>query len=199
LVTRIKICGLTQAADARLAIELGVDALGFIHEPTSPRYIGETPPKWVNELPPFPARVAVFGVVRGQLHRGAFDLVQGVEWETHPLPAPKRIHVIRLRPGQTAQDIVQQTENAAAIMLDAYREDAYGGTGHQVDWDVAAEIVQRAERPVILAGGLTPDNIGEAIQRVRPFMVDVSSGVEREPGLKDHAKLRDFVQAARQA
>jgi len=84
-------------------------------------------------------------------------------------------------------------------MLDAYREDAYGGTGHQVDWDVAAEIVQRAERPVILAGGLTPDNICEAIQRVRPFMVDVSSGVEREPGLKDHAKLRDFVQAARQA
>ncbi len=198
-MTRVKICGLTQPDDARLAIELGADALGFILEPASPRFIGETVPKWINELPPFPARVAVYGVVRGQVAQSAFDLVQGAEWETHPLPAPKRIHVIRLRPGQSAADLTQQTVNASAILLDAFREDAYGGTGHRVDWDIAAEIVQRAARPVILAGGLTPDNVAEAVRRVRPFMVDVSSGVEREPGLKDHGKLRDFIEAARGA
>jgi len=196
---RIKICGLTLQKDAALAIELGADAVGFIHEPTSPRFVGPECYPWIERLDPWVPKVAVFGKVNQIVPQGVFDLVQGVEWDEYPMPAAKRIHVIRLRPGQKAQDLVQQTINAAAIMLDAYKEGAYGGTGHKVDWDVAAEIVQRSERPVILAGGLTPDNVTEAVRRVRPFAIDVASGVEKEPGVKDPKKLRDFIEAARDA
>lgn len=199
-MTRVKICGLTRAQDAELAAGLGAHALGFVHEKSSPRFIDETDHNWIERLPPFALKVAVFGRVDRPTVRGIFDLVQGVEWDVFPEPFPKRIHVIRLRPGQRAQDLVQQTINASAILLDAFRDGAYGGTGHTVDWDVAAEIVQRAERPVILAGGLTPDNVGKAIERVRPYAVDVSSGIESgTAGMKDAIKLRDFLQAAQTA
>lgn len=199
-MTRVKICGLTRPQDAELAMDLGAEALGFIFEPTSPRFIGdESDLKWIERLAPYAVRVAVFGKVARQVPLGIFDRVQGVKWEVFPMPYPKRIHALRLRAGQKADDLVHQTVNASALMLDAYREDAYGGTGHQVDWNVAAEIVQRAERRVILAGGLNPENVGEAIRRVRPYAVDVSSGVEAKPGIKDPIKLRDFIQAAREA
>lgn len=198
-MTRVKLCGLMRQQDAELAADLGADALGFVLERTSPRFIGDDVEKWMNRLPPFPVKVAVFGKVDRPVHKGVFDLVQGALWEEYPEPATKRIHVIRLRLGQSAKDLVQQTVNASAILLDAYREEGYGGTGHKVDWDVAAEIVQRSDRPVILAGGLTPENVAEAIQRVRPFGVDVSSGIEDSPGIKNPSKMRDFVQAARQA
>lgn len=115
------------------------------------------------------------------------------------MPAAKRIHVLRLRAGQKADDLIQQTVNASAIMLDAYKDGAYGGTGHTVDWGVAAEIVARSERPVILAGGLTPENVAEAVRRVRPFAVDVASGIEKEPGVKDPYKMAAFIDAARSA
>jgi len=198
-MTRVKLCGLMRQQDAELAADLGADALGFVLERTSPRFIGDDVEKWMNRLPPFPVKVAVFGKVDRPVHKGVFDLVQGAIWEEYPEPATKRIHVIRLRLGQSAKDLVQQTVNASAILLDAYREEGYGGTGHKVDWDVAAEIVQRSDRPVILAGGLTPENVAEAIQRVRPFGVDVSSGIEDSPGIKNPSKMRDFVHAARQA
>jgi len=198
-MTRVKLCGLMRQQDAELAADLGADALGFVLERTSPRFIGDDVEKWMNRLPPFPVKVAVFGKVDRPVHKGVFDLVQGALWEEYPEPATKRIHVIRLRLGQSAKDLVQQTVNASAILLDAYREEGYGGTGHKVDWDVAAEIVQRSDRPVILAGGLTPENVAEAIQRVRPFGVDVSSGIEDSPGIKNPSKMRDFVHAARQA
>jgi phosphoribosylanthranilate isomerase len=198
-VTRIKICGLTRPQDAEWAIELGADAVGFVHEPSSPRFIGEGETKWIERLAPFTPKVAVFGRVDRAVPQGVFDLVQGVEWEVFPMPFPKRIHVLRLRAGQKADDLVNQTVNASALLLDAFRDNAYGGTGHQVDWDLAAEIVQRAERPVILAGGLTPENVGDAVRRVRPYGVDVSSGIEASPGVKDLSKLRDFIQAAKEA
>lgn len=198
-MTRVKLCGLMRQQDAELAADLGADALGFVLERTSPRFIGDDVEKWMNRLPPFPVKVAVFGKVDRPVHKGVFDLVQGAIWEEYPEAPTKRIHVIRLRVGQSARDLVQQTVNASAILLDAYREEGFGGTGHKVDWDVAAEIVQRSDRPVILAGGLTPENVGDAIQRVRPFGVDVSSGIEDSPGIKNPSKMRDFVQAARQA
>jgi len=196
---QVKICGLTRYEDARTAIALGADAVGFVHERTSPRYIGDNAPDWLGLLPPFAIKVAVFGRVDRAPAKSYFDLVQGVEWDVMPEPFPKRIHVIRLRNGQSAEDLVRQTVNASALLLDAYRDDAYGGTGHRVDWDVAAEIVQRAERPVILAGGLNPENVAEAIRRVRPYAVDVSSGIEREPGLKDLDKLAAFIDRAKSA
>jgi len=199
-VTRIKICGLTRPQDASLAIDLGADAVGFVHEPTSPRYIGgEGELKWIERLPPFAIKVAVFGRVDRTVPLGVFDLVQGVEWDVYPVPFPKRIHALRLRKEQRPGDLVNQTVNASALLLDAYRDGQYGGTGHTVDWDMAAEIVQRSERPVILAGGLTPENVGDAVRRVRPYAVDVSSGIESSPGMKDPVKLRDFIQAVRSA
>jgi phosphoribosylanthranilate isomerase len=188
-----------RAEDARLALEFGADALGFIHEKTSPRYIGEDQDKWVGELPPFVPKVAVFGRVVGAPAQAYYDLVQGVEWETYPFPPPKRLHVIRLRPGQRAADLINQTINASAIVLDAYREDSYGGTGVTIDWGVAAEIVQRADRSVILAGGLTPENVADAVRRVRPYAVDVSSGIEKQPGIKDWDRMRAFIEAAKSA
>lgn len=200
MVTRVKICGITRPQDAELALDLGADALGFIFEPTSPRYVGaEGDWKWIERLSPYAVRTAVFGKVDRALPQGVFDRVQGVEWEVFPMPFPKRVHVLRLRAGQRADDLVNQTVNAAALLLDAYRDNAYGGTGHQVDWGLAAEIVQRAEKRVILAGGLTPDNVADAIRRVRPYAVDACSGVEAKPGIKDPVKVRDFLQAVREA
>lgn len=198
-MTLVKICGLTQARDAELAADLGANALGFVHEPTSPRFIGEGELKWIERLPPFVMKVAVFGRVTRNVPQGVFDLVQGAEWDIFPMPFPKRLHVLRLRAGQKADDLVNQTINASGLVLDAHKDGQYGGTGHTVDWDLAAEIVQRAARPVVLAGGLTPDNVADAIARVRPYAVDVSSGIESSPGVKDFAKLRDFIQAANEA
>lgn len=198
-MTLVKICGLTRPQDAELAADLGANALGFIHEPSSPRFVTEGEYKWIERLPPFVVKVAVFGRVTKTVPQGVFDLVQGAEWEVYPMPFPKRVHVLRLRAGQKADDLVNQTINASALLLDAYKDNQYGGTGHVVDWDLAAEIVQRSERPVILAGGLTPDNVAKAVERVRPYAVDVSSGIESMPGMKDVAKLRDFIQAAKGA
>jgi phosphoribosylanthranilate isomerase len=196
---KVKICGLTRLEDARAAANFGADALGFVHEPSSPRFIGDDEPKWVADLDPFVLKVAVFGNVNRVPGKTYFDFVQGVDWELFPEPATKRIRVIRLLKGQAAQDHTDQTINAAAILLDAYRPDAYGGTGHKVDWDIAAEIVQRSQRPVILAGGLTPDNIQDAIRRVRPYAVDVSSGIESAPGIKNLEKMQTFIELAKSA
>lgn len=197
-MTRVKICGLTNYKDALLAIELGADAIGFVHEPSSPRCIGDFDLDWIQKLPPIPIKIAVFGKVHGPAFAGLFDLVQGVEWTEYPEPATKRIHVLRVRSGQRASDFQQLTVNSSAILLDAFKDGEYGGTGLTVDWDLAAEIVQCADRPVILAGGLGPDNVAEAVRRVRPFMVDVSSGIEERSGLKDAHKMADFIAAAKQ-
>ena len=201
---KVKICGLTRQRDAELAVELGADALGFVHERLSPRYIGDDVPAWIARLSPFVPKVAVFGRVDRPALKSVFDLVQGAEWDVFPEAAAKRLHVLRLRPGAKAADLIQQTIDAGALVLDAHSDAAYGGTGKTVDWDLAAEIVQRAERPIILAGGLTPDNVADAVRRVRPYAVDVSSGVEEtigtgSAGIKDPARLRDFIAAARGA
>jgi phosphoribosylanthranilate isomerase len=198
-LTRVKICGLTKPDDARFAVDAGADALGFVLERTSPRCIDEDHTQWIADLSPFVIKVAVFGRVDRAAAKAVFDLTQGAEWEILAEAAPKRIHVLRLRGASRADDFVKQTINAGALLVDAFREDAWGGTGHRVNWDVAAEIVQRAERPVLLAGGLTPENVAEAVRRVRPYAVDVSSGVEKSPGIKDWDKVRAFIEAAKAA
>lgn len=197
-MTRVKICGITNYKDAELAIEFGADAVGFVHEPSSPRCISEFDLEWLKVLPPVPIKVAVFGRVTRPVFTGIFDIVQGAIWDEYPEPSTKRIHAIRVRPGQKTSDFVQMTVNSSAILLDAYKEGQYGGTGETIDWAFASEFIQCSERPVILAGGLNPDNVAEAIRRTRPFMVDVSSGVEDKVGLKDAAKMRDFIQAAKE-
>lgn len=198
-MTRVKICGLTNAADSEMAIEAGADALGFNFERSSPRFIGDRELPWLSVLPPFPVKVAVFGRVDRPVPRGLFDIIQGVEWDVFPEPSPKRIHVVRLRPGQKAADVMETVIHASMVQIDAYSPDAFGGTGERVDWELAAEIVRTAKMPVMLAGGLTPDNVADAIRAVRPYAVDVSSGVEEKKGIKDAHKVRDFIQAARSA
>jgi phosphoribosylanthranilate isomerase len=197
--TRVKICGLIHAADAEMAVEAGADALGFNFERSSRRFIGDGELPWLSVLPPFPVKVAVFGRVDRVVPKGLFDVVQGVEWDVFPEPSPKRIHVVRLREGQRAQDLMDTVIAASMVLLDTYSENMFGGTGLRVDWDLAAEIVRLSKLPVMLAGGLTPDNVAEAIRIVRPFAVDVSSGVEERPGVKDAIKVRDFIQAAKAA
>lgn len=196
-MTRIKICGLTREEDAQLAIELGADALGFVLEPTSPRQflIEENP--WIWQLPTFTPRVAVFG----QIPRGAnfqpYHLIQSAVFPDDKTFRAKTIQAIRLREGDTLESFFELPELGEAILLDAHSDTAYGGTGKRVDWGLARQIVNASTRRVILAGGLTPDNVAEAIQVVRPYAVDVSSGVEESHGVKDHVKLRDFIQAVR--
>lgn len=198
MVTRVKICGITRPQDAELAIELGADALGFNHERTSKRYIGDGELKWIAALPPIPLKIAVFGIVDRPIVRGLFDAIQGVEWKVYPEPASKRIHVVRPRDGQKPEDVMNGVVPASAILIDAYSSSAYGGTGKRVDLSFAAEVVARSHVPIILAGGLNPDNVVDVILIAKPFCVDVSSGVEDgKPGIKDAIKMRDFIQAVR--
>lgn len=188
---------MTRPQDAELAIELGADALGFIHERKSPRFIGDGEHKWIAALPPIPVKIAVFGVVDRPVAKGLFDVIQGVVWDVYPEPSSKRIHVVRPRIGQKPEDIMNDVVPASAVMLDAYSPDAFGGTGKRVDLSFAAEVVARSNVPIILAGGLDPDNVAEIIKIVKPFAVDVSSGIEEKPGIKDPIKMRDFIQAVR--
>jgi phosphoribosylanthranilate isomerase len=196
-VTWVKICGLCRQEDAELAAELGADALGFVFEPTSPRYVGspDWSPDWLQGL--WPELVAVFGPVRFLGLSSRFGTVQGVEW---PEPGGQSVQIRQpvLRVGPNALSELEGVGNGAArIVLDAPHATAFGGTGNTVDWDLAAEIVAASSVPVVLAGGLRPENVAEAIRRVRPFGVDVSSGVESSPGVKDPAKLRAFFEAVR--
>jgi phosphoribosylanthranilate isomerase len=193
-VTRVKICGLTRLQDLELAVELGAHAVGVVLEPSSPRAMQEQEAQeLIMRAPPFVTKVAVFGQTRPGASLNHFDFVQSVEWPADV--AQPRVQVIRLREERAGELVRQVDPKAAAVLLDAYSEAAYGGTGERVDWDIAAEFASSCPKPVILAGGLTPDNVAEAIELVQPYAVDVSSGVEAAPGVKDPAKLKDFLQA----
>ncbi|HEY3780570.1 MAG TPA: phosphoribosylanthranilate isomerase [Fimbriimonadaceae bacterium] len=196
MVTRVKICGLTRREDVELAIELGASAVGFIFEPTSKRYL-KTVPEWLCELPPYVSRVAVYGLVPDFFNETQFESIQASGW-MDPLAQDeicRRIEVVRVKPGENPKVIADRAQHAVALFLDTYVEGSYGGTGKAVDWDLAAEVVKISRKPVILAGGLTPDNVAEAIRKVRPYAVDVSSGVESSPGVKDPEKMRAFFKA----
>lgn len=191
-MTRVKICGITRWADAEAAIEAGADALGFIFEPSSPRFIGDSP-ELALRVPPFVESVAVFAGYYDHPGLAHFEAVQFASG--NPPRRLKRLKVFRL--GEEKQEAAAAYVDSA-ILLDAFDEQAHGGTGKPVDWDVAAAIVQAARVPVVLAGGLNPDNVAEAIRKVRPYAVDVSSGVESAPGMKDHGKVRAFIEAVRE-
>lgn len=200
-MTRVKICGLRRREDVECAVEAGADALGFVFEPTSPRFVGdEGPQPWLAEfeLP----KVAVFGPARPIYNLERFDWAQ-VIGPAHPSwpTGFRRAAVLRLGPTLDLESALDSLDldGAFAIHLDAHRNSEYGGTGETIDWDLAAEIVARIPKPVILAGGLTPENVARAIERVRPWMVDVSSGVEDVPGVKSPSKVRAFVAAAKGA
>ena len=195
----VKICGLKTEADAKWAQECGADALGFVFEYTSPRCVGgpEWHPAWLDDIQS--EMVAVYGPAPAELPAAPFKTIQATDWSRANLPAGvlKQI-VARVGLNETADRVLRRIPGAHRLVLDSLQRDVYGGSGQKIDWDLAAEIVSKSRIPVILAGGLTPDNIAEAVAKVKPFGVDVSSGVETAPGVKDHAKVKRFIEIARE-
>lgn len=194
-MTKIKFCGFTREEDVKYAVDLGIHAFGFNREPSSPRYLDSTKvAQFAAALPPFQVSVSVYGRYSGEYV--PTNLAQFVECET--MPSVPSIWALRL--GGDLKDLegIRTGNGVVALLLDAYSPDAYGGTGKTIDWQLAATATQFVSS-VILAGGLTPDNVAEAIRIVRPYAVDVSSGIESSPGIKDRGKMKAFVEAVRSA
>ncbi len=201
--TRIKICGITNVDDARLAAELGADALGFIFYPQSPRSVTmERAAEICLQLPPFLLRVGVFvnaplRAVRQTVALCGLDAVQFHGEETPEYCRQftgRRFKAIRMR--DRAGVLAGSEYDVDALVLDTYTAGQRGGTGQTFDWSLAVE-VKRLGKPVILSGGLTPENVADAIRQVQPYAVDVASGVECESGKKDPEKLRRFIEAVK--
>jgi len=199
---RIKICGITNRDDAEAAVAAGADALGFILYEKSKRFIPiEDAIRIVETLPPFVQTVAVtVNAVkeftnlgwRKQLKNFGIAQMHGEESPGHVKAVSKYLPVIKVFPADLTQKIDPANYNVAAFMLDTPSAER-GGTGRPFDWNLAVEFKKRISRPLILSGGLSPENVAKAIETVQPYAVDVSSGVEASPGRKDHAKLRDFI------
>jgi phosphoribosylanthranilate isomerase len=205
---RVKICGITSLEDARMAVEAGADAVGFVFFPGSPRSVTvQTVAEISRSLPGRVLRVGVFAdaaptMILPTVSTCALDAVQlhGEESPEFcdalaPFPVWK---AFRVRGREVLQQLAAYRDMTAAWLLDSYVEGQPGGTGATFNWELAREAQQLAH-PIVLAGGLTPDNVAEAVRRVRPAAVDVSSGVESAPGRKDPDKVRRFIAAARAA
>ncbi len=199
---RVKICGITNRIDAEAAIAAGADALGFILYDKSKRFIPiEAAMHIVETLPPFVQTVAVtVNAMREFTNLGwrkqlkTFNLAQlhGLESPVHVRAVSKYLPVIKVFPADQTATALEAYE-VSAFMLDTPSKD-HGGTGRIFDWNLAVEFKKRTRKPLILSGGLNPENVAKAVEIVHPYAVDVSSGVEASPGKKDHAKLRDFIQ-----
>jgi phosphoribosylanthranilate isomerase len=201
--TRIKICGITRPGDAAEAASAGADAIGLVFHASSPRRIDvERAGAIVLELPPFVSAVALFvdpapAAVREVLDNVRIDLLQ-----FHGAEGPEfcrgfgvpYIKAVRMRSGVSISAEAERYEDARALLLDTYDERVAGGSGRPFRWDA---LPADLGVPIILAGGLDPANVAEAVRMVRPYGVDVSSGVESAPGIKDAAKIRAFVNAVR--
>lgn len=202
---RVKICGITRLEDAEAAVAAGADALGFMFYPGSVRCVSEEAAAAIGRrLPPFVLRVGVFvdaaeehiRAVAARCGLGALQFHGSESAEFCRRFALPVIKAFRIRGPESLPAL--RTYDTAAWLLDSYVTGQWGGTGATFNWDLAAEAVGWG-RPVILAGGLTPDNVAAAVQRVRPYAVDVSSGVESAPGRKDPVRMRAFVAAVRAA
>ncbi len=197
--TRVKICGITRPQDGVGAAILGADAIGLVFYPPSPRAVtADQARAIVKALPPFVSVVALFvnaepQAVRSVLEAVPVDLLQFHGDET---PAQCRGHgrpyikAVAMRDGLDLVETARRYGDARALLLDTYKESLAGGTGESFDW---GRIPPGLARPVILAGGLRPDNVAEAVRRVRPYAVDVSGGVESSKGIKDAAKMAAFI------
>jgi phosphoribosylanthranilate isomerase len=211
-MVRIKICGVTTPDDARLAADAGADAVGLNFYPQSPRFV--TPPQAatvIRALPPFTAPVGVFvGMPIRQVCAVAYQLgLRGVQTYDDQPPAEDpfpfaHIPSFRVKDAAGLEHIRRFVETAtalgrrpAAVLIDAHVEGKIGGTGQLAPWQILAGFDSGV--PMILAGGLTPENVADAIALVRPWGVDVASGVESSPGRKDAALVSRFVKIARKA
>lgn len=202
---RSKICGITRIEDALAAVEAGADALGFVFYAKSPRAVDVRQARAIiDALPPFVTTVGLFvNASRCELNE-ILEVVSLDLLQFHGDEAPADcegyhrpwIKALRVRPGDDLEAACQHYAGARGILLDAYVPGVPGGTGEAFDWSL---IPQRLSKPIILAGGLSADNVAEAIRQVRPYAVDVSGGVEQAKGIKDAAKIDAFMQAVKQA
>ncbi len=197
--TRVKICGFTRVEDAVHAAHLGVDAIGLVFYPPSPRHVEiEQAVKIVNALPAFTSVVALFvdeqeERIREVLSRVSIDCLQfhGDEpAEACRTYGQRYIKAVKMHDGIDIGALALHYHDAAGLLLDAYHPDAKGGTGTQFDWKL---IPRQCILPVILAGGLDETNAKQAVQTVRPYALDVSSGVEANKGIKDSLKMAAFI------
>ena len=204
-MARVKICGITNLEDALSAVEAGADALGFVFYAASPRHIfPEQATRIISQLPPFVQTVGLFvneelNTVNEVADLCRLDLVQlhGDESADYCQQISRRVlKAFRVR-SLTCLDPIKDYR-VAGYLLDTFSPSFYGGTGTSFNWEIATEAVKRHQR-IILAGGLTPDNVAEAIRQVGPYGVDVSSGVEAGPGKKDRDKVREFIRNAKEA
>ncbi len=210
---RIKICGITRPADAREAGRLGADAVGLNFYDASPRRIDPAAVADVlAELPPFVEAVGVFvnqPLREAFAHLGAWGRIRVVQWHGENCEV-SRDYPGRLIPAFAVRDAsslaavtsyIEACRAAgrapAAVLLDGHAPGLHGGTGRTAPWELLAAF--RPGVPIILAGGLTPDNVAEAVRIVRPYAVDTASGVESAPGVKDAEKMRRFMAAANEA
>ncbi len=196
---RVKICGNVTLKDTMAAVEAGADAVGFVFYAKSPRVVSpKAVAAIVSHLPPLVTPVGVFvnekpDVVRQIMSDCGLAYAQLHGEESPQYCAELRHPVVKAIRVRSREDLsALSSYRVKAILLDAHVEGVMGGTGTAFDWNVAVEA--KAWGPIILAGGLTPDNVVEAVSRVQPYGVDVSSGVESAPGVKDPAKVRAFVE-----
>jgi phosphoribosylanthranilate isomerase len=203
-VPRVKICGITNLDDAHNAVACGADALGFVFYPGSSRFVNpDMARRIIAELPPLVTTVGLFvneppARIREMVDFCGLNTVQ-LHGDEEPdqccYPPCRVIKAFRLRGDM--QDSLFAAYKVSALLLDAFVPDQFGGTGHRCDWTKAAVVA--SQHRVILAGGLNPENVAEAVRQVHPYGVDVSSGVEEKPGQKDPEKVARFIRMAKEA
>lgn len=204
--TRIKICGLTRLEDQQAAVAAGADAVGLVMVPASPRFIALQHAVMMRaQLPPFVQLVVLLMNAEPNWQQEVIaalqpDLVQFHGTETpEQCAAAQRPYLKAIAMGEGGVDLAQcatRYADAAGLLLDGHGAGEMGGSGQRFDW---REAVEQVAKPLILAGGLNPGNVAQAVTTARPYGVDVSSGVESAPGIKDHRKIQQFIEEVRQA
>jgi phosphoribosylanthranilate isomerase len=202
---KVKICGITNVEDGLAAAEAGADALGFIFYERSPRYVSiEKAGVLIRNLPAEIVKVGVFvdadeEIIFRAIAECGLNLLQFHGAESPEYCVQFGLMSMKAFQVRDAESLSQLADfKTDAWLLDAYSPDKLGGTGERFNWDLAVK-AQKLGRPIFLAGGLTADNVAEAVKQVQPYAVDVSSGVEASPGKKDQGKVRAFIQAAKAA
>ena len=202
---RIKICGITRPEDARIAAALGADAVGLVFYPDSPRYVTIEQARSITDaLPPFVCKTGLFvnadeDTIRGVLDRVNLDLLQFHGEEDRQMCerySKPYIKAVRMQATTDLTRLAAEYQSAGALLLDSFVEGLRGGTGRTFDWSLVSG---DTGMPLILAGGLTAENVADAIRRVSPYGVDVSGGVESDKGIKDAGKMAEFINEVRYA
>ncbi len=206
-MTKIKICGITNLQDAFYACDLGADALGFIFTKSPRRISPQNAERIIKKLPPYVSTVGVFVDENAEdVMKIAFSChLTAVQFhgrqtqkELYAFAPLKAIKAFRVKDAESLKPL-PHFPDVDAFLLDAHTKGKTGGTGKTFNWNLAAAARKKVDKPLILAGGLTPQNVADAIRKVKPYAVDVASGVEKSPGVKDYKKLKKFIENARKA